>query len=296
MRRRPIWIAVAAAMAMVLASCGTDDGGNGEATAVVGGDASDTTLADGGADDGAGSADDGSGDGGDGDDDGAADGDGDAGDTGGDDGDGSGAADDDGDGDTTTELPGTPFDIGPPAGEPLDVVGVRFDDSLNFREGPGVNFPIVDDVPSLAATPEIVSAGEGRLLDQSAWWRVTVGGADAWASFRFLGVLGNTESLLADLDPAIASLETADVQDLITAVAESRGGGGPEPRITQVQEPAGLAGGQTSYVVDVLDLGDDALAGERLSITVEEGPGGFTLVGLERTFICNRGVSDGLCL
>lgn len=55
--------------------------------------------------------------------------------------------------------------------------------------------------------------------------------------------------------------------------------------------------GEEFYRVDVTGMPDDAGAGARLFVTVEETADGYELTHLERTQLCQRGVSDdGLCL
>lgn len=55
--------------------------------------------------------------------------------------------------------------------------------------------------------------------------------------------------------------------------------------------------GEEFYRADVMGYLDDSVAGERLFITVEGADGGYELVQVERSLICQRGVADGgLCL
>lgn len=195
----------------------------------------------------------------------------------------------DGDGEP---LPGQPFDIGPGEGQVMAVVGVRHDDVLNLRSRPDPEAAIVATAAPLAGTPEIRSAGEGRLLDPGAWWKLTVGGQEAWANLRFVAALGTSDDLLAELSGQLGSLEAATIDDLVAAIADARGSEDPPSRTVEVAPPT-----PTSRTFDLLDLGDDAIRGERIAITVDAGDGQVTLVAAERTLICSRGVSDdGLCL
>ncbi len=201
-------------------------------------------------------------------------------------------------------LPGEPFEIGPPAGERLDVVGVRHDDVLNFREGPSPSSPIVDTVAPQSVSPAITSSGEGRLLTRSAWWKVTVGGETAWANFRFLGTLGATDDVFDDLAAALPSTSAATVEALIDDIAQSRAGG-PEPAVELVTPLSGLDADGAEVTVDVIGIGDDAVKGERFLLTFDltfDDPDAadrevvsYELVGARRTVICGRGLTGDAC-
>lgn len=198
------------------------------------------------------------------------------------------------------EIPGDFFDIGPREGERLDVVNVRFDDVLNFRALPDASAPILDTVAPRANSPEVISAGEGRLFENSAWWRVRVDGVDAWANFAFLGMLGRSQDLLTEVVGELGSDEAASIEALIEAIVVARSGGGPDLRVTLVSRIEELPNGSSQVTIDLDGLGDDAAKGDRLLLLVRgtEGDtdGGIRLVGLTRNVICSRGVSDGLCL
>ncbi len=194
------------------------------------------------------------------------------------------------------ELPGDPFDIGPPAGEQLDVISVRHDDVLNFRTRPEASAPIVDTVAPLSNTPLVLSRGEGRLFESSAWWMVTVGGQEAWANFAFLGTLGRGDDILADLEAGPALTEAPTIEAIVASVAASRSGG-PEPRVTYVHPITSIGGDDMTATVDVVGIGDDAVKGERFVFVFEPAGAGYRLGAAERTVICGRGATGaGLCL
>lgn len=206
--------------------------------------------------------------------------------------------------DDDASLPGDPFDIGPPAGDQLDVVGVRHDDVLNFRERPDASAPIVDTAAPASTTPRVVSSGEGRLLANSAWWKVTVDGQTAWANFRFLGMLGPTDDVFVDLADSLSSTSAPTVEELIEDIAASRASG-PEPTVEMVTSIAGLDANGAEVTVDVLGIGDDAVKGERLLLTFDltfDDPDAadreveaYELVGAQRTVICSRGRTGDAC-
>ena len=204
------------------------------------------------------------------------------------------ANDDGGDGGEVSDvvLPGDYFDIGPQAGESMDVVSVRYDDVLNFRVWPDPLASIVNTAAPQSTSPLVISRGEGRLLERSAWWKVTIDGEEAWANFAFLGVLGRTEDVLAELEGGLASTEAVSVEVLVSAIANSRADG-PVPTVTYVTEIETVFDGDMRVTIDVVGLGDDALKGERLTLTVESTGSGYRLKAAERTLICGRGVAEG---
>lgn len=275
---------------LIGAGCGNGDTSTGEADS--------SAQSDGGGADGAASEDGDSADG-DGDDPSATtDTTGDQDGTGGTDdgGDPTDSTDPDPDPDPDEPLPGTPFDIGPGAGERLDVVAVGHDDELNLRTRPDPSAPIVDTVAPRASTPRVISAGEGRLLDASIWWKVMVGGEPAWANFAFLGQLGDASEALAQVEAGLDDPEAPTVEALIEAVAASMAAG-PEPVLTYVTPIQDASGGTKRVLIDVTKIGDDAVKGVRLALTIAPSGGGYRLDAARLTPICGRGITDdGLCL
>jgi hypothetical protein len=65
--------------------------------------------------------------------------------------------------------------------------------------------------------------------------------------------------------------------------------------VVSVAPTVGDLGGIT---YDVLGLGDDSFGGYRLHIFGQPNDSGevFSLIGVEATSLCQRGVSDGLCV
>jgi hypothetical protein len=190
------------------------------------------------------------------------------------------------------DLPGTRFVIGPARGQPMVVVGVRYDDELNLRTLPDPAAPVVATAAPLATTPLIRSAGEGRLLDRSAWWYVSVDDRSAWANMSFLGSVASPSDAFADLRDQLPAVEADDLDALVTAIAELEGGEEPRPVVTLASRPTA-----TGVTFDLIGLGDDAVKGLRFAITVEPTAlGSVRLTAALRTPICSRGVSGGLCL
>lgn len=54
--------------------------------------------------------------------------------------------------------------------------------------------------------------------------------------------------------------------------------------------------GDGAFRMDITGVPDDAQAGERLKVTFDENNGEYTISQVERTLLCARGVSGGLCL
>ena len=68
------------------------------------------------------------------------------------------------------------------------MVGVAHDDVLNVREFPGLTAIVARLAPT---ADDVVSAGEGRLLSNSVWWKITASGIDRVGEFRdYVAYLG----------------------------------------------------------------------------------------------------------
>ncbi len=203
---------------------------------------------------------------------------------------------------TTTTNPGSALDFYPPIGTEFTVVGVRWDDDLNFRSGPGTSNDVLANVVSLTNEHTIVGLGQAWQLENSIWWKVSVDGTEAWASQRYLAAPGLQDSVFDEVAAQLGILKFETLQDMADAVAATRETGGPEPRVVVVGEPLVFETGGI-ITIDVLDYGDDALKGERLRLEAAAALGEgddpvvefFVLEGVERTILCQRGVSGGLC-
>ncbi len=209
---------------------------------------------------------------------------------------------------STTEPPvaGEPLDFGPQAGTRLIVVGVEHDDVLNFRVDPDPQSTIVATAGPLVPS-SIVAQGKSWAAPSGVWWLVTIEGESAWANQRYLAGAGNTFDITAQALADLGSARFETLEDAGETVAAQRvTDSGPEPRFAHPIEPILHETGGT-LVVDVLDLGDDSVKGERLLITVvpifddsgDEGAQdviGVQVISVEVTPLCARGVSGGLCL
>lgn len=202
------------------------------------------------------------------------------------------------------EQAGEPFDFGMAEGSKLSVIGVAWDDDLNFRTGPGTSNPVLTAVESIDTDHDIIALGEAWQIDSAIWWKVTVDGTEAWASQRFLAAPGLNDNVFDEVAEGLGVLKAETLESLAQAVAETRPAGGPTPRVVIVSEPLVFPGSGATVTIDLLDLGDDALVGERLRITTalimsdgdEPTVEAFVLTDVTRTILCGRGVQEGLCL
>ncbi len=204
---------------------------------------------------------------------------------------------------------GEPLDFGPAPGTLLHVVGVAWDDELNFRVSPDPASDIV-----LSAAPrrplDLAAAGESWNAPGGVWWRVTVAGEDAWANQRYLGALGAPVAAFDQIAAELETLEYPTLDEVADAVAATRASAEPESRVVLVNEPLMFDAGGVLFV-DVMDLGDDSVKGERIRIDLapvwqaEEDAAdagepelvAVRVTEIELTPICGRGVTtDGYCL
>lgn len=145
--------------------------------------------------------------------------------------------------------------------------------------------------------------------DQGSWTEIVLADGFGWVESGQLSdggglfYFGATQDVTDDYLEEVPPAEQSEV--IVESVAE-RVIGPEEETVDPEGEPAGADWalisspedhGEEFYRVDVTGYLDDSLAGERLFITVEVSEGGYELVQVERTLICQRGVGDeGLCL
>lgn len=196
---------------------------------------------------------------------------------------------------TTTVLPGEPFDIFPPAGAVLAVIGVAHDDVLNVRDVPGDGQIIATYEP---VADDVVSAGAGWKLPTTIWWQVSVGGTEGWVNSSFLAYLGTVDDVTSQVVAALGGIpEEETMLDLGRVVAEALASDDPKSDIVMSIAPSIGDLGEVTY--DVVGIGDDAARGSRLHVfgAPSASGDGFTLKTVEATVLCGRGVTDdGLCI
>lgn len=195
------------------------------------------------------------------------------------------------------ELPGSEWDLYvPEQGEIVAVVGVAYDDILEVHELPGENTPLLGTLAPTA--DDVVSLGEGRMLPASIWWRVTRGDVSGWVGSRYMSRLGLTDDITSQIVDSLGEIPMAETMlDLGMIVADVRKSVEPASLIAVSVAPT--VGDLGEITIDVVGLGDDAIGGERLHIFGQplEGGDGFSLMAVEATVMCTRGVTaDGFCL
>ena len=194
----------------------------------------------------------------------------------------------------TRGLPGEDFP-GPESGAPRGVAGVAADDTLNVRDVPGTDGDVFGELDPLAE--DITMTGRARLVDDAVWYEIEGEAADdGWVNASYLAAIGQTDDITSELDTrpeAETMLQLADAVAAMRMPAETEGEG---PRMVVSNGPT--VGDLGEITVDIVGLLDDAVKGERLHLFAEPSPSGegFILRTIERTLLCARGVSDGLCV
>lgn len=179
-------------------------------------------------------------------------------------------------------MPGDVIEFGPRAGDEISVVGVAYDDTLNVRIAPGVEFDVIE---TLDPDASMIAGGENRLLTNSFWVEVDASGSTGWVNESFVGFLGVTRAI--DLG-TVSVAPAASPEEFGLALAQTFASTDPVSKVTLV------AVSGTTVTYDVLGLGDDALKGLRLKIDTTEIDEGFTVSGLEEQAICSRGITTDL--
>lgn len=209
---------------------------------------------------------------------------------------------------TSNQVPGEALDYGPVFGTPLAVVGVAHDDVLNFRIAPSPNAQIVTSHAPLHADLDMYALGEAWAAPSGVWWKVSVGGSEAWANQRYLGTLAGERDVFDAAAEYLQILMFEDTESAALAVAESFATTEPASRIEFAAPALNFDDGVGIATVDVLDIGDDSVKGWRLVIQVEivwdeesGEPGAqdvafVVLTAVDGSPICGRGADGLACL
>ena len=175
------------------------------------------------------------------------------------------------------------------------VIGVRHDDVLNLRAGPGTNQSILEEIPPTFT--DLLARGNTRQLPSSMWVEVSYENANGWVSLRFVGYEGDTTDETARV---VSELGETPVESTMTALGElvaEQFASQDDPESDIVQVTPVTTGDLVEVTYDVVGLGDDAVRGVRVHIFAEPGNSGFSLKSVEVTAICGRGVDgDGVCV
>jgi len=197
---------------------------------------------------------------------------------------------------TTTTLPGDPLDFGPGAGDVLGVVAIAYDDVLNLRAGPGTDFEVLKKMAP--RSDRVIANGRTRALPNSIWYEVTYAAVTGWASSTYLAYLGGTDDITASIVEGLGEVPTAETMvDLGLIVAETFPATERPLRVRMSGAPS--VGDLGEVIYDVVGFADDSVRGLRLHVFGQptESGGGFSLMAVEATSLCGRGVTgDGFCI
>jgi hypothetical protein len=107
--------------------------------------------------------------------------------------------------------------------DPYAVVGVRSDDVLNVRAGPGVGYDVVGSIPFYGMGVQVGETGQevGEALWLPAWYR----GIEGWANSHYLArqVGSLDEGFAAKAVEIIAALKDHDMESLAASVHPDKG-------------------------------------------------------------------------
>jgi hypothetical protein len=192
-------------------------------------------------------------------------------------------------------LPGAPF-TWLPAGRHAAVVGVRAGTTLPLRTAPGPTRAAVTALTPL--TTGLVTTGRARRLGTGAgvsvWGEVTYRALRGWLPLGNVGLPADAVDETAETITRLGRTPTATTMlDLGTAVAHAWTSTEPPSTITVSVAPT--AGDLGEITLDVVGLGDDSVAAQRLHVFGTPGTGSFTLKSVEATPFCSRGVTAGRC-
>lgn len=191
-------------------------------------------------------------------------------------------------------LPGTPFDEFPVSGAALTVVGIQYDDVLDIRIGPGPEYQIVTTLAPTSAG-DAVATGRNRAVESGVWAEIEIGDIVGWANTDFLLQSGPVNDDTATLYPESADRPTGEsAQELGREVARTYASLEPVSSITVVDQDRD--GGITTVIIDVLGLEDDSVGGYRVEVSMSANADGYRVRSVKTTTLCNRAVSDGVCV
>jgi hypothetical protein len=196
-------------------------------------------------------------------------------------------------------LIGEPIDFWVPTlieGPILGVVGVQYDDTLNVRSGPSIAFDVVATLDPTQV--DISGTGNGwQLPSGTVWWEIDTGVVVGWANQRFLSRFAGVDDITSVVVGNLGEIPLAETMlELGAIVANSVASTDVESDIVVVVAPT--VGDLGEITIDVLGLADDSVEGWRLHIFGQptESGEGFSLMAVEATILCQRGVSSELCV
>jgi hypothetical protein len=200
---------------------------------------------------------------------------------------------------TTAPLSGEPFDLYvplPSEGAVVGVVGVQYDDTLNVRSGPNISFDVIATLDPTKTG--VAGTGNGwRLPSGSLWWEIEADGVTGWANSRFLSRLGGVIDLTSQVVEFVGEIPTAETMlDLGLIVAGAIGAQDEEFSSSVTVVVAPTVGDLGEVTVDVIGLLDDSQRGWRAHVFGQPFADGFSLMSVEATLMCDRGLADDICV
>lgn len=204
---------------------------------------------------------------------------------------------------TDEDLPGAPVVWAEQLNTAADVgvTGVESDDVLNVRAKPGADQPIVAHLAPLRAGLRLT--GAARMVRDSVWLEISTGTMTGWVNSAFVDLVAGTTDITADLRDAGVVPLADTMRDMADSVLAAGGyadgyvitwgprhapGVNPEGQRRVVISDGPSVDDLGQITIDVVDLFDDAVAAERLTIFANPSPDGtLALRSVERTQFCH---------
>lgn len=183
------------------------------------------------------------------------------------------------------DLPGTVLEGYPEAGTNLLIVGVRAEEILNLRIGPGIEF---DFVARLSPDTPLVATGRNRDLGGSAgiWFQVRAGDDVGWVLSRYVAEPGASRDVTDTFDPPPTAGTRRGVIDAVVAAWDQTGSA------TSIVVFGPIVIDENLQVrIDVLTPGDDSVIGARLFVVAPQEDDTFTVTRVTATQLCAHGTS-----
>lgn len=175
------------------------------------------------------------------------------------------------------------------AGQEVGVAGLESEEEpIIVRDVPSSTGAQVEEVDRLGAV-ELAGREWNNTQDpdEGFWAQVRVDGAAGWMPSAHLYHFAATTDVTDDYRDV-----TGDSKQAVVETVGRQAASMADHVLLTTPDYAG----EPFYRVDVTGMKDDAQAGERLFVTVGENDGSYAAEKVERTLLCHRGVSGGLCL
>ena len=174
------------------------------------------------------------------------------------------------------------------------LIGVSSTETVMVHALPGIDQPLAGDVSPGTGIEPMGQAFETE--DGLIWWQVRAGDIQGWIqpNVAYRGPAQNITDQMARDFAVQGPFESAEVA--ARAVADQIGADQGASEIivvstTEIETPP-----SATVTVDLLDLGDDSVAGFRLIVTSRESTG-WQPESIIQAVLCARGVrGDGLCI